>query len=102
MSSTLRKRKFALGRNARMLAAQCAERNREEKTTLPESLFHRALLQLVLAEKMETEDSFTKHRVGKVGVASSSFSDYLHGALAKLKLQPSVVSYFTWGPLGAL
>ncbi|XP_029848257.2 methyltransferase-like protein 25 [Ixodes scapularis] len=88
MSRALRKRKYVLGRNARMLAAQCAERNKEEKKVLPNSLFYRALLQLVLSEKLGDEAaSLDQVKVGKLGSASSSFTDYVCRALNKLKLR---------------
>ncbi|CAN7995028.1 unnamed protein product [Ixodes hexagonus] len=89
MSEALRKRKYVLGRNARMLAAQCAERNKEEKRVLPNSLFYRALLQFILSEKLGNIEatSLDQIKVGKIGSASASFTDYVRRALNKLKLR---------------
>lgn len=63
------------GRNARMLAAQCADRRQETGDTL----FWRALLQLMLTD----EERESGKRVGRLTV-SGSFADYALRALRRL------------------
>ncbi|KAH6923957.1 hypothetical protein HPB50_010093 [Hyalomma asiaticum] len=63
------------GRNARMLAAQCADRRQETSNTL----FWRALLQLMLTDK-ERESG---KRVGRL-VVVGEFADYARQALRRL------------------
>lgn len=76
MSTVLKERGLKdPGRNARMLAAQCADRRRETS----ETLFWRALLQLMLTPEERSSGS----RVGRVNVAAS-FADYACRALRRL------------------
>ncbi|XP_037271973.2 putative methyltransferase-like protein 25 [Rhipicephalus microplus] len=63
------------GRNARMLAAQCADRRQETGNTL----FWRALLQLMLTD----EERDSGKRVGRLAV-TGVFADYARKALRKL------------------
>ncbi|KAK8765662.1 hypothetical protein V5799_031730 [Amblyomma americanum] len=63
------------GRNARMLAAQCANRRQESGDTL----FWRALLQMLLTD----EELQSGRRVGRV-VGAKSFVEYVHQALQRL------------------
>lgn len=76
MSAVLRERGSKdPGRNARMLASQCADRHRETS----ETLFWRALLQLMLTPEERTSGC----RVGRVN-AAASFADYACRALRRL------------------
>lgn len=76
MSAALRERGSEdPGRNARMLAAQCADRRRETR----ETLFWRALLQLMLTP----EERASGCRVGRV-TAVASFADYACRALRRM------------------
>lgn len=63
------------GRNARMLAAQCADRRQETGDTL----FWRALLQLMLTD----QERDSGKRVGRLAVAGM-FADYARQALRRL------------------
>uniref|UniRef100_A0A8C4NMW8 Methyltransferase like 25 n=1 Tax=Eptatretus burgeri TaxID=7764 RepID=A0A8C4NMW8_EPTBU len=90
LSEFLKSRRCALGRNVRMCACLAAERVATGKVPPTESLFFRAVLQVIIQEHFGVLDS-TKH-VGKTYARSSSFLDYVRKSLEKLSLDGSQLS----------
>ncbi|CAN0427269.1 unnamed protein product [Lampetra planeri] len=90
MSDHLKSLHCTIGRNARMSACLAPERVTSGKGLLTESLFYRAVLQ-VLVEDHYGSLSSTK-RVGKTYAKSTSFLDYTRKALQKLELDDSKLS----------
>ncbi|XP_042860929.1 methyltransferase-like protein 25 isoform X2 [Penaeus japonicus] len=88
MSSFLRERKFVLERNTRMLSCQSADRLTEQSYSGLNSLYWRALLQVVLKEKLG--DKFNTSQVGRIGSKCKDFNEYLGKALEKLGLDIEV------------
>lgn len=85
LSSYLKNRKFSLGRNARMLAAQATDRLTSPETVLNRSLYWRALLQELLCKKYgAVSESF---QVGRIAAKSSNFNEYVQKSLNKLDLK---------------
>lgn len=85
ISRYLRDKKYKLGRNARMLAAQCFERVIANKKMPDESLFYRALFETILREKWSKPDETPK--VLKLGrLKFKSFEDYLRKGCRKFDI----------------
>ncbi|KAK8719523.1 hypothetical protein OTU49_013985 [Cherax quadricarinatus] len=82
LSSILKREKFVLGRNSRMLSCQPAERLTQEDFGGTETLFWRALLQLLLREKLV--DVADVVHVGRIATKCNNFPEYARMALAKL------------------
>jgi hypothetical protein len=89
MSRHLRGKKFQLGRNGRMLAAQCFERVIANKNHPDESLFYRALFEQILREKW-SEDG-TKVKVLKLGkIKFKSFEEYFRKGCRKFNIDMEI------------
>lgn len=84
MSQVLLSEKFSLGRNARMLAAQAIDRLSEKEEVSVNSLFFRALLQVILEEKVGEDRS--DWQVGRIAAKCIDFKDYCYKSLKILKL----------------
>lgn len=84
MSAYLREKKYKLGRNARMLAAQCFERVIENKKLPDESLFYRALFEKVLQERWSQGADPKVFKLGRLKF--TSFEDYLRKGCKKYDL----------------
>ncbi|XP_043944372.1 methyltransferase-like protein 25 [Protopterus annectens] len=87
MSQYLKNQAWCFGRNARMSACLALERVAVGQGLCVESLFYRAILQMI----MENDFGVTKSskRVGNAFAKSSSFVDYIRRALRKLELDDS-------------
>ncbi|CAL4059824.1 unnamed protein product [Meganyctiphanes norvegica] len=83
-SSYLKKRKFRLGRNARMLAAQATDRLEAQRTVNNTSLYWRALLQTLLLKKLGAVSD--TYQVGRIAAKSSNFYEYVRKSAKKLDL----------------
>lgn len=90
MSNYLRQKKYRLGRNARMLAAQCYERVIASKDMPSESLFYRALFEKILREKCSDTKSAKVYKLGKIRF--TSFEDYLKKGFKKYDLNMGLSS----------
>ncbi|XP_045467654.1 probable methyltransferase-like protein 25 [Harmonia axyridis] len=84
MSDYLNKKKFTIGRNARMVASQSVNRIFSNKELPDMSIFYRALLQLVLETKCKELPTRT---VGKTRKKfNTNFVEYTYMALKKLEV----------------
>ena len=83
LSSLLRKKRFWLGRNARMLASQPLGRLAVNKNLPSTSLLWRAVLQVILADNIP-DLAFKDHHVGRIAAKSTDFVDYVRRALKKI------------------
>lgn len=91
MSNFLREKKFHLGRNGRMLAAQCFERVIANKNPPDESLFYRALFEKILREKWSKDG--TKLKVLKLGkIKFKSFEEYFRKGCRKFDIDMMEIS----------
>ncbi|XP_063231291.1 probable methyltransferase-like protein 25 [Bacillus rossius redtenbacheri] len=77
-----------LGRNARMLAAQACHRVADTRQLAVDSLFYRALLEVLLVESCG-RDARWGH-VGRIAAKCGSFREYVHKATEKLGLSVQV------------
>lgn len=85
LSNFLRDKKYQLGRNGRMMAAQCFERVIENKNLPDESLFYRALFEKILREKWSREGKAPK--VLKLGkLKFKSFEEYFRKGCKKFDI----------------
>uniref|UniRef100_A0A182MX55 Methyltransferase domain-containing protein n=1 Tax=Anopheles culicifacies TaxID=139723 RepID=A0A182MX55_9DIPT len=84
MSAYLRERAFALGRNARNLAAESIERACANRENPSDKLGYRALLQVVFLERGEKKS----HQVGRL--KCNGFVDYVRKAIIRLDLTKNV------------
>lgn len=84
MSNFLRDKKYKLGRNARMLAAQCFERVIESKNMPDVSLFYRALFEKLLREKWCVDDPAKVVKLGRIKF--KDFEDYLRKGCKKFDI----------------
>ncbi|XP_075788645.1 putative methyltransferase-like protein 25 isoform X4 [Pelodiscus sinensis] len=87
MCRYLKEESWCCGRNARMSACLALERVVVSQVLPTESLFYRAVLQVIIEEcyGMITSDQ----HVGKIFSKSSSFVDYVRKSLKKLELDES-------------
>jgi len=86
MSKLLKRQKFALGKNARMVAAQPMDRAINNKQMPSQSLLWRAILQhLLLLHNPEL--GFQDQQVGRIAAKSANFVDYVQKSFVKLDLQ---------------
>ncbi|ESO02280.1 hypothetical protein HELRODRAFT_65351 [Helobdella robusta] len=92
MSSHLRNRSFHLGKNARSLASQPLDRLRVNQTVPSDTLFWRAVLQVILIEKLGNPKNKIELRVGKLNKKVNSFNEYVNKAIQKLNLDITVIS----------
>ncbi|XP_064487777.1 probable methyltransferase-like protein 25 isoform X2 [Ornithodoros turicata] len=83
LSTYLRNSQCYLGRNARMLASQSIERQHENNTNFPETLFYRALFQKILTEKLGSDTLPKDFRVGKL-YKCKNFWEYIQRAAKKI------------------
>ncbi|XP_044757290.1 methyltransferase-like protein 25 [Coccinella septempunctata] len=84
MSDYLVRKKFSIGRNARMVASQSVKRIFDKKELPDMSIFYRALLQVVLEEKCQ---KLPDKNVGKTRKKfNKNFTEYVYMALRKLEL----------------
>lgn len=91
MSRYLRDKKYKLGRNARMLAAQCFERVLAEKKMPDDSLFYRALFEKILREKwLNPNQSLKVLKLGRLKF--KSFEDYLRKGCKKFDIDMNLSS----------
>lgn len=90
MSNYLRNQKYKLGRNARMLAAQCLERVIANKNMPDESLFYRALFEKILREKWSTDDPAKAVKLGRIKF--KNFEDYLRKGCKKFGIDMDLTS----------
>lgn len=91
LSNYLRDQKYQLGRNGRMLAAQCFERVIENKTLPDESLFYRALFEKILREEWSKEGKAPK--VLKLGkLKFKSFEEYFRKGCKKFDIDMQISS----------
>ncbi|XP_069158797.1 probable methyltransferase-like protein 25 [Procambarus clarkii] len=82
LSSTLKNVRFAIGRNSRMLSCQPADRLTQGNFSGTETLFWRALLQLLLRDKLG--DVSDVAHVGRLASKCHNFSEYARLAISKL------------------
>ena len=90
MSNYLRDQNYKLGRNARMLAAQCFERVISSKNMPNDSLFYRALFEKILREKWATDDPAKVVKLGRIKY--KNFEDYLRKGCKKYELNMDLTS----------
>jgi len=90
MSNYLRNRKYSLGRNARMLAAQCFERVIANKNMPADSLFYRALFEKILREKWAANEPEKVTKLGRIKY--ESFVDYLRKGCKKFDINMDLTS----------
>ncbi|XP_053572907.1 probable methyltransferase-like protein 25 [Bombina bombina] len=90
MSQYLRKNCWSIGRNARMSACLAMERVAVGQGVPSESLFYRAVLQVICKDCYGIVES--DKRVGKIFTKSSSFTDYVRWSLRKLGQDDSKLS----------
>ena len=84
LSDYLKSKGFKLGRNSRMLACQAVDRLVTEEKLPDESLFYRAVLQVILQDI--TGEKRNDWQIGKIAQKSKNFEDYTVKALEKLKI----------------
>ncbi|XP_019398682.1 PREDICTED: methyltransferase-like protein 25 [Crocodylus porosus] len=87
MCQYLKEEHWCCGRNARMSACLALERVAVGQMLPTESLFYRAVLQVIIEECYGVTKS--DHHVGKIFSKSSSFLDYVRKSLKKLELDES-------------
>ncbi|KFO96116.1 Methyltransferase-like 25, partial [Calypte anna] len=87
MCQYLKDKGWCCGRNARMSACLALERVAVGQMLPTESLFYRAVLQVIIEEIYGVTKS--DHHVGKTFSKSSSFVDYARKSLKKLELDDS-------------
>ncbi|XP_062469837.1 probable methyltransferase-like protein 25 isoform X3 [Pezoporus occidentalis] len=87
MCQYLKDKGWCCGRNARMSACLALERVAVGQMLPTESLFYRAVLQVIIEENYGVTKS--DRHVGKTFSKSSSFVDYVRKSLKKLKLDDS-------------
>lgn len=85
MSSHLKKLKYQLGRNARMIAAQPMDRLRTNKQLPNESLLWRSILQHILLIHLP-DLHFANQQVGRIATKCQTFVEYVQKAFQKLKI----------------
>jgi len=90
MSNYLRNQNYKLGRNARMLAAQCFERVIDEKKMPDDSLFYRALFEKILREKWAVNEPVNVVKLGKIKYKNCE--DYLRKGCKKLDINMDLTS----------
>ncbi|KAJ7329872.1 hypothetical protein JRQ81_016046 [Phrynocephalus forsythii] len=90
MCQYLKEEGWLCGRNARMAACLALERVAVGQVLPTESLFYRAVLQVIVEELYGVKRS--DHNIGKVYSKTSSFLDYVRKSLKKLDLDESKVS----------
>ncbi|NWJ06403.1 MET25 protein, partial [Crypturellus undulatus] len=90
MCQYLKDESWCCGRNARMSACLALERVAVGQTLPTESLFYRAVLQVIIEENYGVTKS--DRHVGKIFSKSSSFLDYVRKSLKKLELDDSKLS----------
>ncbi|GLG94330.1 Methyltransferase-like protein 25 [Gryllus bimaculatus] len=90
MSKFLTSKKFALGRNVRMLAAQSVDRLSEKNEIPVTSLFYRALLQVILKHK--TGHDRADWQVGRIASKCQNFEEYCNKSIKKLKIDLEITS----------
>ncbi|NXH12938.1 MET25 protein, partial [Bucco capensis] len=87
MCQYLKDKSWCCGRNARMSACLALERVAVGQMLPTESLFYRAVLQVIIEEMYGVTKS--DRHVGKIFSKSSSFIDYVRKSLKKLELDDS-------------
>ncbi|XP_007431353.1 methyltransferase-like protein 25 isoform X3 [Python bivittatus] len=90
LSRYLKEEGWFCGRNARMAACLALERVAVGQVLPTESLFYRAVLQVIVEECYGIKRS--DRNIGKVYSKSSSFLDYVRTSLKKLELDESKIS----------
>ncbi|XP_053109848.1 probable methyltransferase-like protein 25 isoform X2 [Hemicordylus capensis] len=90
MCQYLKEESWFCGRNARMAACLALERVAVGQMLPTESLFYRAVLQVIVEEFYGVKRS--DRNIGKVYSKSSSFLDYVRKSLKKLELDESEIS----------
>ncbi|XP_054844444.1 probable methyltransferase-like protein 25 [Eublepharis macularius] len=90
MCQNLKEEAWFCGRNARMAACLALERVAVGQVLPTESLFYRAVLQVIIEEFYGVNRS--DRNIGKVFSKSSSFLDYVRKSLKKLELDESKIS----------
>jgi len=85
LSQQLQCKRFVLGRNARMVSQQPLERYAQTKQLHPDVLFYRAVLQVILKEKIESYSGL-EFQVGRKRKPAANFREYARWALNKLEL----------------
>lgn len=88
LSTFLRERKFSLGRNSRMLSSQATDRLTQGSIGEPDSLYWRALLQVVLVDKLG--DISDLSHVGRLSGKCQTFTEYARLAMARLGVSVNV------------
>lgn len=84
MSRFLREKNYRLGRNARMLAAQCFERVIDGKNLPDISLFYRALFEKILKERWCPDEPDKVVKLGKIRF--NSLEEYLRKGCKKFNI----------------
>ncbi|KAG1661809.1 Methyltransferase-like protein 25 [Nymphon striatum] len=78
---------YAIGRNARMLACQSIDRIACGQITPSKKLFYRALLQVILCDKLGRQCvKLSNFQVGKIRKKCLDFQEYVRKSLTKLQL----------------
>ncbi|MPC56439.1 Methyltransferase-like protein 25 [Portunus trituberculatus] len=88
LSSFLRGRQFSLGRNSRMLSSQATDRLTQGNLGGPDSLYWRALLQVVLVDKLGDVSELS--HVGRLSGKCQTFTEYAVMAMARLGVSVNV------------
>lgn len=90
MSKFLRDKNYKLGRNARMLAAQCFERVIDNKNMPDVSLFYRALFEKILRERWCPDEPTKVIKLGRIKF--NSFEEYLRKGCKKFDINMDLTS----------
>ncbi|KAG5676349.1 hypothetical protein PVAND_006191 [Polypedilum vanderplanki] len=85
LSDFLRKKKYSIGRNARMLATQSMERIVHQVNRPDESLYHRAIFEKVLRERFRKGKEIHVFTLGKIRRVKN-LEDYLRRACERLEI----------------
>lgn len=89
MSNFLKDQKVTIGRAGRMIAAQSMERILDKRELPNESIFYRALFEIILEKYYDLPSN--KRQVGKMRKKCTNFVDYTRKALKRLNLPSNVI-----------
>jgi len=86
LSKFLREKKFELGKNALMVAAQPMDRLLANLPLPSDSLLWRAILQVILKDH-KPNIKFEEQHVGRTAKKSNNFVSYVHKSFEKLNIE---------------
>ncbi|XP_031574064.1 methyltransferase-like protein 25 [Actinia tenebrosa] len=90
LSDFLKQQNFRVSRNATMVAQQAADRIASECKIPAPSIFYRAVLQVILKEKLGLDT--TGMHVGRIGAKCKTFTEYIHKSFKRLGLENKMIS----------